>query len=34
MTYTRDTSGNITNVHAKLMIPYFGSFEQDYIPKS
>ncbi len=34
MTYTRDASGNITNVHAKLMIPYFGSFEQDYIPKS
>lgn len=33
MTYTRD-NGNITNVHAKLMIPYFGSFEQDYIPKS
>ncbi len=34
MTYTRDTSGNITNVHAKLMIPCIGAFEQDYIPKS
>ncbi len=34
MTYTRDSDGNITNVHAKLMIPFFGAFENDYIPKS
>lgn len=34
MTYTRDSNGNITNVHAKISVPDCGIVENDYIPKS